>query len=241
MIPIPAVVYKSEFLAGYDPGLDATAAAIGSKDQTISTIFVIPGQQGITPPGDGLARLEKRLNDASFKKGVWSSLLRSLIPRPGLELQIPRFQHRSFINATSSLKKMGLSDLFDSRKADLKGLNGVAHELFLSDVLQINEFATCGEKRIAETHHKEIYPSWSVSRKSKLIEEWEEPRDYQRAFDDPLHDPDMLNLPLQLRPRQARLPENPRLRFDRPFLYFVRHNPSGLILHIGRFHPRLLP
>ncbi|RZC35662.1 cell wall protein DAN4 [Asbolus verrucosus] len=239
LVPIPAVVYRSGFLAGYEPSLDATAAAIGTKDQIISTIFIVPGQQGMTAPGDGLARLEKRLVESSFKKGAWARLLRSLIPRPGLELQIPRFQHRSLINATQSLKRMGLHDLFDSHKADLKGLNGAAHELHLSDVLQINEFATCGETRIGEAHHTEMYPA-TTERRNRMLE-WEEPRDYQRAFHDPLHDPSYLALPLPLRPRQARVPEAPRLRFDRPFLYFVRHNPSGLILHMGRFHPRLLP
>ncbi|EFA12384.1 mucin-2 isoform X2 [Tribolium castaneum] len=234
LIPIPATVYRSGFLAGYEPSLDATAAALGSKDATISTIFIIPGQQGVTAPGDGLSRLEKRLVESSFKKGAWSRLLRSLIPRPGLELQIPRFQHRSLVNATQSLKRMGLHELFDAQKADLKGLNGAAHELYLSDVVQLNEFATCGEGRIGEGHHKEVYPA-TAERRSL---DWE---DYQRAFHDPLHDPRYLDLPLAQRPRQARLPETPRLRFDRPFLYFVRHNPSGLILHMGRFHPRLLP
>lgn len=244
LIPVPAVVYRSGFLAGYDPGLDATAVALGSKDHTVSTIFVIPGQQGIAAPGDGLARLEKHLGDTAFKGDSWPRLLRSLIPRPGLEVQIPRFSHRSIINATVALQKMGLKDLFDSKKADLRGLNGVAHELHLSDLIQINSFATCGEDTIDDTHHSEIYPATAArpSRKSRYLEEIiEEPRDYQRAFHDPVHDPSTLTLPLSLRPRQARLPEIPRLRFDRPFLYFVRHNPTGLILHMGRFNPRLLP
>lgn len=69
LIPVPAVVYKSGFLAGYEPSLDATAVSLGTKDQTVSTILVIPGQQGIAAPGDGLARLEKRLVESSFKKG----------------------------------------------------------------------------------------------------------------------------------------------------------------------------
>ncbi|XP_023309887.1 uncharacterized protein LOC108914733 [Anoplophora glabripennis] len=254
LIPVPAVVYKSGFLAGYEPSLDATAISLGTKDQTVSTILVIPGQQGISAPGDGLSRLEKRLVESSFKKGAWSRLLRSLIPRPGLEVQIPRFSHRSVINATVALKKMGLHDLFDVDKADLRGLNGVANELFLSDMLQINSFATCGEKRIGESHHSEIYPATALrSRNSRYLEHFEseesfwrsdlleEPRDYQRAFHDPLHDPSFLSLPLPLRPRQARVPDSPRLRFDRPFIYFIRHNPTGLILHMGRFNPRLLP
>lgn len=250
---MPAVVWRSGFLAGYDPNLDATAVSIGTKDQTISTIFIIPGQQGIAAPGDGLARLEKHLVDSAFKRNSWSRLLRTLIPRPGLEVQIPRFSHRSVINATSGLQKMGLRDLFSSDKADLRGLNGVANELYLSDILQINNFATCGEEPISESHHSEIYPATAdrPSRRSRKLEhyegdkirfvEGEEPRDYQRAFHDPLHDPSYLSLPLPLRPRQARLPEVPRLRLDRPFLYFIRHNPTGLILHMGRFNPRLLP
>lgn len=42
-------------------------------------------------------------------------------------------------------------------------------------------------------------------------------------------------------PREAEAQEKPRLKLDRPFLYFVRHNPYGLILHMGRFNPRLIP
>ncbi|KAL1488352.1 hypothetical protein ABEB36_014829 [Hypothenemus hampei] len=248
LVPVPAVVYKSGFLAGYEPSLDATAVALGTKDQVISTILVISGQQGVSAPGDGLARLEKRLVESSFKKGAWSRLLRSLIPRPGLEVQIPRFSHRSVINATNALQRMGLHELFNPNSADLRGLNGVANELHLSDVLQINKFATCGEKRTDEaTQHSEIYPATTMRARSARrfvhasIPDLEEPRDYQRAFHDPLHDPTLFRLPLSLRPRQARVPEVPRLRFDRPFLYFVRHNPTGLILHMGRFNPRLLP
>ncbi|CAG9764627.1 unnamed protein product [Ceutorhynchus assimilis] len=247
LIPIPAVVYRSGFLAGYEPSLDATAVSLGNKEQIISTILVIPGQQGIAAPGDGLARLEKRLVESSFKKGAWSRLLRSLIPRSGLEVQIPRFSHRSVINTTNTLQRMGLHELFSPVSADLRGLNGVANELHLSDVLQINKFATCGEKRQDEVQHSEVYPATTMrARSARRLHhlptlEQDEPRDYQRAFHDPLHDPSLLELPLPLRPRQARIPEVPRLRFDRPFLYFIRHNPTGLILHMGRFNPRLLP
>jgi len=193
-------------------------------------------------------------------------LLRSLIPRPGLEIQIPRFSHRSVINATTALQRMGLHELFNPNTADLRGLNGVANELHLSDVLQINKFATCGEKRNDDTEHSEVYPATTMRARYCLINcllninknqlfyraarrllrpinpiDFEEPRDYQRAFHDPLFDPRLFELPLSLRPRQARIPDVPRLRFDRPFLYFVRHNPTGLILHMGRFNPRLLP
>lgn len=245
LVPIPAVVWRSGFLAGYEPGLDATAVAIGAKDQLISTIFVMPGQQGIAAPGDGLARLEQHLVEGAFKDGVWIRLLKSLIPRIGLEVQIPRFYHKSFVNATMALQRMGLKDLFDAKKADLRGLNGVSHELYLSDMVQVNNFATCGEGRIDETHHIETYPTIGAARSTRKLRATDESigafRDYQRAFNDAVFDPDYLAMPLPLRPRQARLPDVPKLRFDRPFLYFVRHNPTGLIMHMGRFNPRLLP
>lgn len=232
------MVYRKGFLAGYEPSLDATAVALGEKDDTISYIFVLPGKQGINALGDGLARLEKRLVESSFQKGAWSRLLRSLVPRPGLEVQIPRFSHRSIINATSALKQMGLKSLFDLNKADLRGLNGVAHDLYLSDMLQFNYFSVCGGS--VSTQHSEYYPATSRRslRKHRRLDHFEQQK---ILHDDPLFIIDYLSLPLNLRPRQARVPQVPRLRLDRPFLYFVRHNPTGLILHMGRFNPRLLP
>ncbi|XP_044738907.1 probable GPI-anchored adhesin-like protein PGA55 [Chrysoperla carnea] len=263
LVPVPAVVYRTGFLAGYEPELDATAIALGN-DQVVSMIYVVPGQQGNAAPGDGLSRLEKYLTEQSFKTNAWSKLLRSLTPRPGLEIQIPRFSHRSVINATQALQRMGLRELFNPSKADLRGLNGNKNELHLSDMIQINNFTTCGENYVSErTHHIEVYPAVPIRlsksededlpedfqdvfnedgiRDSKYLEYADEPRDYQRAFHDPVHDPSIMELPLALRPRQARIPDQPRLRLDRPFLYFVRHNPTGLILHMGRFNPRLLP
>lgn len=176
--------------------------------------------------------------------------------RHGLEIQIPRFSHRSVLNTTGGLQKMGLKELFNPQKADLRGLNGNHDGLHLSDMVQINNFTTCAEKLVTElNHHIEVYPAvpnrLSKSdnldeldegvRDSKYLEFAEEPRDYQRAFHDPVHDPTIMELPLALRPRQARIPDTPRIRLDRPFLYFVRHNPTGLILYMGRFNPRLLP
>ncbi|XP_028154258.1 mucin-5AC [Diabrotica virgifera virgifera] len=243
LVPIPAALYRSGFLAGYEASLDATAVAIGDKTKTVSTIFVMPGQQGMPAPGDGLARLEKSLVESSVKKGAWSRLLRSLIPRAGLEVQIPKIVHRSVINTTFALSKMGFTELFNKEKADLMGMNGVPNELYLSDIIQLNQFTTCGERR--SDHHSEIYPNRS-GRNGKLLSFMQMDDHFARDltssdFQDPLHDLSYLDLPLPLRPRQARKPELPRLKFDRPFLYFVRHNPTGLILHIGRFNPRLLP
>ncbi|KAG7294810.1 hypothetical protein JYU34_017225 [Plutella xylostella] len=249
LVPVPAVVYKKGFLAGYDPSLDATAAALGNTNSIVSTLFLMPGQQGNVVHAEDLEELEKRLLDSNPTTEVWNRLLRTLLPRIGLELQIPRFSHKSVFNVSSTLKTMGLKELFDPEHADLGGLNGPSKDLYLSDMIQLTTFVTCGEGSIGEQHHIEEYPEKLDAnrrrRTSRWAASWEEPRDYQRAFHDPHDVGDAMHLPLHLRPRQARVPtrsaQPARLKFDRPFLFFVRHNPSGMILYVGRYNPRLLP
>lgn len=243
LVPVPAVVYRSGFTAGYDPILDATAVAFGGDLQ--STIFLMPGQQSSSVPGDNLERLENAFMGSANEH--WSRLLTTFMDRPGLEVQIPRFSHRSLVNASYPLQQMGLKDLFVANKADLRGLTGAkTNDLHLSDLMQINQFTTCGEDKIGEQHHVEIYPSPALKRSHMILDDdtdelVENSKSSKSLYYDPIYDSRYMNIPLSLRPRQARLPENPRLRFDRPFLYFVRHNPTGIILFIGRFNPRLLP
>jgi hypothetical protein len=254
LVPIPAAVYRSGFTAGYDTALDATAVAFG--DDLQSTIIVMPGQQGSLLPGDNLERLESAFLESN---NAWERLLTTFMERPGLEVQIPRFSHRSLINTTFALQQMGLRDIFNANKADLRGLTGSqSSDLYFSDMLQINQFTTCGEDKVGDSHHIEIYPSPALKRgfaseedeakfemSSSSSTAAEPSAQYKSLFYDPIYDSRYMNVPLSLRPRQARLPsslpENPRLRFDRPFLYFVRHNPTNIILFMGRFNPRLLP
>lgn len=221
----------------------------------------MPGQQGHSAPGDNLERLESVLMANAVSHNAWRRLLATLMERPGLEVQIPRFIHRSFVNTTNALKKLGLDTLFDQNSADLRGITGSnARDMYISDMIQVNTFSTCGEDKLAEEHHIEMYPappnkhrtmeytipSYSVSSSTistvKPVLLTATDYENERAFaSDPIYANIYLNLPLPLRPRQARIPENPRLRFDKPFIYFVRHNPTGMVLYFGRFNPRLLP
>lgn len=244
---------KNDLIKLYQIILLETAVAIGLSKDTVSTIFVMPGQQGHSAPGDNLERLESVLMVNAVSQNAWRRLLATLMERPGLEVQIPRFTHRSFVNTTNALRKLGLDTLFDQNLADLRGITGsIARDMYVSDLVQINTFSTCGEDKLAEEHHVEMYPAppnkhrtmeytstTTHSAKSTPV-----PVDYEneRAFaSDPIYDSRYLSLPLPLRPRQARIPEVPRLRFDKPFIYFVRHNPTGMVLYFGRFNPRLLP
>ncbi|XP_034937791.1 mucin-5AC [Chelonus insularis] len=240
LIPVPATLWKAGVLAGYEPNLDATAIALGGLDKIVSTIFIVPGQPGATAPGDNLYKLEHRLVEGALHDGTWNKLLKVIIPRPGLELQIPKFSHRSIINATSALKSIRLHELFD-KHADLKGINGIGHDLHLADVFQMNLFSTCGDENILSgKHHEEIYPA-SPQRNARVDEN--NLKNEQDKFEDIRNhsdDDDEDNNRLAKFSRQVEN-EKPRLKLDRPFLYVVRHNPTGLILHMGRFNPRLLP
>ncbi|XP_043278137.1 mucin-4 [Venturia canescens] len=247
LVPVPATVWRAGVLAGYEPGLDATAIALGGTDKLVSTIFVIPGQQGLTAPGDTLDRLEQRLVRGATHDGSWNKLLKVLIPRPGLELQVPKFSHRSVINATAALKRMGLEELF-SKHADLKGINGLATDLHLADVLQMNLFSTCGDQSIISgRHHVEVYPGSPLrnARDNSISEKEFDKSESEPSFNEDDGSEGMaVPYPLHRKTSAARqidTTEKQRLKLDRPFLYFVRHNPTGLILHMGRFNPRLLP
>ncbi|XP_012535876.1 uncharacterized protein LOC105836413 [Monomorium pharaonis] len=255
LVPVPATTWRAGVLAGYEPSIDATAVALGGSDKLVSTIFVLPGQQGHTAPGDTLDRLEQRLVRSAFRDGAWNKLLKVLIPRHGLELQVPKFSHRSVVNATAALKRMGLDELF-SGNADFKGINGVGHRLHLADVLQMNLFSTCGDENILNgRHHVETYPASPLRR--SVGRRMEDDNSGNVAEEDTLRYgmvPQEDNIDSYAEQSRTNLYgfyreerqisgslERPRLKLDRPFLYFVRHNPSGIILHMGRFNPRLLP
>ncbi|XP_015439321.1 PREDICTED: ras guanine nucleotide exchange factor Y-like [Dufourea novaeangliae] len=252
LIPVPATVWRSNVLAGYEPSLDATAISLGGIDKLVSTIFLLPGQQGHAAPGDTLDRLEQRLVKGAHQDGTWNKLLKVLIPRRGLELQIPKFSHRSVVNATAALKRMGLDQLF-SNDADFKGINGIGNRLFLSDVLQMNLFSTCGDENTANgRHHVEIYPA---SPSSRISSNYDNEYPTSEVHGELTSGYSITQPPFIFRSKNYRTvstsggvtknsekqtEDRPRLKLDQPFLYFVRHNPTGLILHMGRFNPRLL-
>ncbi|XP_059480023.1 mucin-2-like [Neocloeon triangulifer] len=231
---LPAAVWSGEFMIGYDVGLDATAVEIPHSNSPTgaltSTVFVMPGKPGTNSFAGVplLARLEARL----ISRRAWSGLLRNLQrSEHAIDVQVPRFEHRSVLNLTVPLSRMGLKDVFVEGKADLRGVNGI-QELYLSDISQMNVFSLCSTPD-AEGH-VETYPSSKRTGRlgSRGGEDYEDDYDWRTGS--------LLKVPLPLRPRQARLPasENSRLKIDRPFLYFIRHNPTGMILHIGRFNPR---
>lgn len=136
LVPVPATLWKAGVLAGYETSLDATAIALGGLDKMVSVIFVIPGSTGGSASGDNLDKLEARIVNGALHDGAWNKLLKVIIPRPGLELQVPKFSHKSIINATAALKTMGIEEIFE-KHANLRGINDVGKDLHLADVFQV--------------------------------------------------------------------------------------------------------
>lgn len=109
----------------------------------------------------------------------------------------------------------------------------------------MNLFSTCGDENILNgRHHVETYPASPVRRN---VERRTEDDNFGSVAEedggDSYADQSQTNLYGFYREERqlSGSLERPRLKLDRPFLYFVRHNPSGIILHMGRFNPRLLP
>lgn len=122
----------------------------------------------------------------------------------------------------------------------------------------MNLFSTCGDENILNgRHHVETYPASPLRRNIRRqmevtdnfgnIPEEDTSRyggvtssqeDHMDSF---YTDHSHMDRFYREKRHPSGLSERPRLKLDRPFLYFVRHNPSGIILHMGRFNPRLLP
>ena len=210
LIQIPAVVHRSNYLLGYEPLLDTIVASIQPDDKSnISTVFVMPSRQSLLNtklgPIDDLLNLENQLIE---DPSIYNLLLRTLDKRDNMEIQLPRFSHRSIINSTEVLWKMGFNELLTKNRANLQGLGFTNQQIYLSDLMQINSFTNCAND-FNELHREDD----TISTLSSSGFSDRQTKDSQQIT---------------------------RLRFNRPFLYFVRHNPTGLIVHMGRFNPRLV-
>lgn len=106
----------------------------------------------------------------------------------------------------------------------------------------MNLFSTCGDENISiGRHHMETYPEPPMKNYRKMSDT--EDKNSEESRDDNILFEESLLKPLDDNEwrtgRKNEVSEKPKLKLDRPFLYFVRHNPTGLILHMGRFNPRI--
>lgn len=104
----------------------------------------------------------------------------------------------------------------------------------------MNLFSTCGDENVANgRHHVEIYPANPTSKNSRFEEQSSVDNESSQMMDSLSKNYRTVSV-RETTKNYDRSEDKPRLKLDQPFLYFVRHNPTGLILHMGRFNPRSL-
>ena len=136
--------------------------------------------------------------------------MRSLHP-VNVDLKLPLFSHRSTVELNDILPAMGVKDAFNSTAADFSGING-GRDLYLTSFQQLTEFVVDGEAASEAEVEQEV-----------------KKRSLWRLFD--------FSIGRKTR-RKSRQSDDPffEVHFNRQFLYVVRHNPTGLLLYIGRYY-----
>lgn len=229
LVRIPAVVWTSGFAVGYDPVLDVSAVTVASPYSGLSTIVVLPGQMGSMSDvpsnfdANRFARFETFFMQEASRPDAWTAFLKRLMHQPADEVQTPRFAHTSYVNATQFLKTIGLRTLLDRKASDLHGITGsLNNALHLSEIVQVNSFGICDSYAVEETfqHHSH----YTNLRNASELEN--EQRMKQKLF-------------VGMRTSRENSVPVKRLQVNRPFLYFVTHNETGIILYIGRFYPNI--
>lgn len=194
--------------------MDVTVASIFSETRDISTILLMPGQQGGILEKNSIINLENNIFSHNFPSKI-KLLETKLKPHLSNVLLIPHLNQQSFVNISEQLHQLGLGELFNSESSNLRGIQETtAAPIHLSEVLLINRVSLCNADRKQKLRDR--YPELldMKSNLSKYIEKTKSAKE---------HDAMLFN-------------ENV-LKLDKPFLYIIRHNPSQLILYVGRFNP----
>jgi len=210
LVPVDAHSWVGTFNAGYEPQLDCTAVEVPYQGGELSLVLLLPGRTSDFLAG-GLQQLEGRIDSDS-----WERLLGSFVSQ-SLDLAVPNLSAHSVVDLAPALQSLGIRDAFSS-EADFSGLNG-ARDLRLSSFLQVNTFTTVKDQVRQRRQAPESWPA----RVAQVQEDW--PGTVARVDR-------VINL-LRRRNRQT---TTYKLHFERQFMYAVRHNPTGLVVHLGRFH-----
>ena len=122
---------KQKYNFASDDELDVQVVEIPYKNEDFSMLILLPNQKF------GIAALEKSLSASKLKKLISDMFMTDV------QLALPRMKLEFSIDLVPHLKSMGVNDLFDYKKANLKGLSE-AEELFVSGVyhkavIEVNE------------------------------------------------------------------------------------------------------
>ncbi|XP_043246263.1 leukocyte elastase inhibitor-like [Amphibalanus amphitrite] len=113
---------KKYFPVGYSGSVDARVLKLPYKGEAISMLIVLPNEM------DGIHLLDAEIHKANMEDLIWS-----LDSSEEVEVQLPRFKMEEKIDLKETLKKMGLTDLFDLNEANLSGIS--RQRICVSDVV----------------------------------------------------------------------------------------------------------
>jgi len=131
-VQAPLMFQKKHFRYGANDDLQTLEMPYAGDD--LSMLVLLPKK------ADGLAALENNLTAANLAK--WTQEMRS----PDVMVYLPKFKMTCRFGLNDTLKAMGMSDAFDSGKADFSGMDG-GRNLFISAAVhkafvEVNEQGT---------------------------------------------------------------------------------------------------
>ncbi len=119
--PVPMMNQTAKY--GYLDGGAFQALEMPYGNGDLSMVVLLPKKI------DGLGELEKSLSADKFAE--WTGKLH----KQEVIVTLPKFKTEQRISLTQTLSAMGMKLAFDDHKADLTGIGGEPHELFISDVI----------------------------------------------------------------------------------------------------------
>uniref|UniRef100_A0A182NLW1 Serpin domain-containing protein n=1 Tax=Anopheles dirus TaxID=7168 RepID=A0A182NLW1_9DIPT len=223
---VPSVTFRSGFSTGFSKTLDATILALPGATSNVSVFFLKPSDAA------AITDLEAQLHNQSIAN-VLKLFPDETVRTAYAEVQLPYFTQTTMYNMTQSIRQLGLQNLFDPTTANFNGLqDSSTSNLFLSEIIQTDSFALCGGDDVVGRSLPLRSYSTNLAKygQQRLARQSRSP-----ALIHPIH---RNRRKLLYRNRSASDPAQvagSTLAFDTPFLYLVRHNPTGMVLYTGRF------
>ncbi|XP_052873626.1 mucin-5AC [Anopheles cruzii] len=224
-VALPSVTFRSGFSTGFSKSLNATIVSLPGSTSNISVFFLKPAE--ISGRSDNrLEALEAHIHTQSISN-VLKLFPDETVRTAYAEVQLPHFTQTSMYNMSRSIRQLGLENLFQSDTANFNGLqDSTISNMYLSETIQTDSFALCGRDELA-TKSSVVFHSFSTNlpKHPSIVA---------------IGNSTAKRIVRNSRRKNRSMSEVARaydsmLVFDTPFLYLVRHNPTGLLLYVGRF------
>ena len=214
LVKVPSVKLMGKFFIGYEETLQATTAAIPFQKDKFSLVLILPGRPSDYIAG-GLSQIESKLNNET-----WTALMRSMQPVDHVEIQFPVINHRYKVFVFSYVF-FSMLPFFRS----FVNLNETLQSFGMLDAFNANKadftgingandlyltaFAQINDIQLGRTNYRQARQ--------------EEHHDHHEHHDSDQHSDDHAH-------------HHITLKFERQFLYAIRHNPTGMVTHLGRYY-----